>query len=486
MPVTRKHQLAAKIETGEGTDAWGGSAPSASDVVRVYDPQVQDSQEQDDTTPSGASLSKDFTSPGRATRQFTFGADFVGNTTGADASAKRNALPPWDGFVRACGMKRVDVTRATGTVTAGPFYPGERVAATSWAGTPTIWGVALTDGVGGLQIAPIQGSWSGITTVYGERSGASIATATVDTTEGSAYLPDTLQTVSVNLTVAGWSSTVPVAGDVVLIYRGGEQVGSALVVTAGDPIILSVLYRGVQDGDELHTADGSVATAEASGAVLAVNSPSISLYSNLDGEARRLLGGRGDFTLGGETGKPFKFAFTFGGAPNDAVDALQVAGVSLATLSAPKFAGALFAVGYDRDATLAVPTGTPAYVSTCIPAKSVELAIANSTEDRRDQCSPNGVLSSRVTDRGPQLTIEFEKVGVHAFNWQKLRSLGLSVHVGMVLGTVDGNRVAIVAPACQVMEVSDGEADGLATNSVTLALRRLREAGDDELILAKF
>ena len=487
MPINRKHQIAAKIETAEGVDAWGGSAPDAADVVRVNDPTVQDAQEQDDSTPSGASLSKDFTSPGRATRSMTFGADFVGNTTGADDDARRNAVPPWDGFVRACGTKRVSLAAATGTVSSGPFFVGERVGSTVWSGgTPAVWGLAANDGVGGLYIVPIVGSWTGITTVFGEQSLATIGTATLDVTGGLAYLPDTQQTVSVDLTVGGWSGAAPSAGDVILIYRSGSQVGSAVVITAGDPIVLSVLYRNVQDGDTLTTATGSTATVEASGAVTALNSPSISVYSNLDGEERRLLGGRGDFTLGGETGKPLKFAFTLGGSPTTAVDALQVAGVSLATLSAPKFAGAIFGMGYDRDATIAVPTGTPDYVDTCVPAKSIELATGNTNEDRRDHCAASGILSSRVTDRDPQITVEFEKVGVHAFNWGQLRTLGTPLRIGFVIGTVAGNRVGFVANRCQVLETSDGEADGLATVQVTLALRRIREAGDDEFAITKF
>lgn len=486
MPITRKHQIAAKLETAEGTDIWGGSPPASTDVVRVYDPQVQDSTEFDDTVPSGASLSRDYQAVGRQGRSMTFGADFVGNNTGATDTLKRNAVPPWDAFVRASSTKRVDMTLATGTVTAGPFYPGEKVGDASWAGSPTNWGIAANDGVGGLFIVPIVGDFGSATAVYGQASGASIGTATIDTTEGLAYLPDSLQTVAVNLTVAGWSAATPSDGDVLLIKRSGEQVGSCRIVTIGDPALVSLVYGSIANGDELHAADGSYATAEASAAVVAVNSPSISIYSNLDGEARRLLGGRGDFTLGGETGKVLKFAFTMQGSPDDEVDELQIAGVSLSTLAAPKFAGAIFSVGYDRDAALDSPTGTAAHFGTCIPAKSIEFAPGNSIEDRRGQCAASGVISARVVDRDPQLTIEFEKVGVGAFDWKRIMRRGVAVRLGFVIGTAVGNRVGIVLPSCQVVEVTDGEADGLATNQVTLRPRRLREAGDDEFALIKY
>ena len=77
MPITRKQQLLAKLETTEG----GGATFTSSDAVEVFDPSISDSVDLLDRSPAGATLSRDFTPVGRKTRDITFTSDLKGSGT---------------------------------------------------------------------------------------------------------------------------------------------------------------------------------------------------------------------------------------------------------------------------------------------------------------------------------------------------------------------------------------------------------------------
>jgi hypothetical protein len=484
MPLRRKHQIAAKLETSEGTDPWGASTPPATgDFLTVFEPDVADSVELNERQVAGASLSRGFDSVGRATRSVTFRSDLVGDTTSAAT------VPPWDALIRASGFRAQAMNESSGTVANGPFYIGERVGDSDWgAGTPTNWGLAVNKATGAgatLYVIPIAGTWdASVTAVYGEQSGATIATATTPgtSTEGVAYLPDSTKTLSLDITAGGWSGGTPSAGDVLVIKDGttGEQKGSAFLVSGTDPLVVSLFYGSVADDDTLHEPGGGSATLESSNAVTIVSSPSIGLYSNLDSLERRALGCRGEFTVGGEVGQVLEFNWTFQGSSVDADDSVQVTGATSDTLQGPRFQGAVLGVGYDRD------QDGNGYFQDCFPIKSVEFAPGNTLEDRRAPCSATGLQGATITDRDPTITLEVEQVGTAAFNWFSAQRNAWPVSIGFYIGTEVGNRVGMIAENCQVTEVTDSEADGLATHNVTLRCRRIQESGDDEVAIFKF
>lgn len=479
MPIRRKHQIAAKLETSEGSDPWGaGVAPSASDVLTVYEPDVQDAVELTERQVAGASLSRGFDTVGTQTRTVTFRSDLVGNVTGATDDDKRNAVPPFDALLRASGFDAVSLTRVAGTVSAGPFYIGERIGSANWSGgTPANWGYAANAGDGGeLFVIPIAGTISAATDVYGEQSGASILAGTIDATGGVGYVPDSQKTVLVG--VGAWSSGAPSVGDVLRILDGttGELKGSCQVVALGAPLTLAIFYGSIDAADDLETPTGSTAAVST---VVAGASPSLAIFSNLDSLERRTLGARGDFSLSAEVGNVFEFSWTFNGSAVAPTDSIQISGVSLDALQGPRFQGATLGIGYDRD-------GAGDFFDTCLPVKSVELAPGNSIENRRAPCSTTGLQGASLIDRDPTLSIDVEQVGVGAFDWIGALTGATPVRFGLVIGTEVGNRVGIVIPNGQVTEVSDGEADGLAIHSVTIKARRVREAGDDELAIFKF
>ena len=483
MPTARIHQIAAKLETREGVDPWGAETqPDVSDVLTVFEPAVGGGITFNERRIAGASLSRGFDSPARETRQVTFRSDLVGNTTGGSNDAKADAIPPFDPLIRACGFQRVKGLKCTGTYT-GKFFGAERVGNAAWSGSPTAWGIAINGaGSGTLFVIPIEGDLTGAATLYGERSGAELgATLTVtETGGGQAYGPQSLKTVAVE--TGAWSSN-PVVGDVVTIQRGAEQVGSAQIIeldttVSSESAILAIWYGGVENGDVLTTDDGKTATIDQDPVVAA--GPSLALYSNRDGMEMRTLGARGDFSLAGESGQILEFAWTFSGGAVDPRDSPLVAGASLTPLQGPRMQGVYLALGYDRN-----QDGT-GWFPTSLPIKGIDFAAGITTEDHRNPTAASGIDTANITDRDPQISFDVDQAGVTAFDWYGLRSRAQPVFFALVLGSEVGNRVAVIIPNGQVMEVDPSEADGQATHSITIKCRRIREAGDDELWICKF
>lgn len=477
--LTRLHQIAAKLETAEGTDPWGGGQPAAADVISVIDPAVSDTPDFIELLTSGGSLSRGFDVVGRVQRQFTFRSQFVGNTTGATDDDKRNAAPPWEPLIKAAGFQAASLVRVTGTVTSGPFYIGERVGDSSWGGgEPTNWGVAMTDGTGHLMIADVKGTMGAAAAVYGEQSGASIATATPDPTGGRAYKPEDERLIDVDLTVAGWSGAPPTAGDVVLVKRSGEQVGAALVTVVADPIRLSVYYGTVVENDVLETAGGSTATVEAASAITIVSSPTTALYSNLSTKARKSLGARGDFQVGGDAGQVLLFSWTFRGSAPTPYDDPLITGVALTPLQGPRWIGATVHMGYDR--------GGGTYFNTALPIKSFSFTPAGVLNDRDDAAAATGIIGAFLASRDPQVDISVEQGSVLGFDWDTLKDNATPVRFGMHFGSAVGNILALAVPNGQVVAVTDGDANGIATHQISIKPRRIRDDGKDEVHLAKF
>lgn len=482
MPLNRKHQIAIKAEAAEGADPWGGGAPAATDVIEVFEPAVSDATEFQDRAPAGASLSRPLDTPGRQSRSITFESDMVGNTTGGTPTIKRNALPPWDKLILAAGFKFVGITELTAAVVGGPFIAGERVEKDA-----TNFGIALNaaDAAGGVLYAvAIEGSLTSATTITGISSGATMATPTSQTA-GRAYLPTSEKSISVDLTVAGFTPGSPSVGDVLIFKRAGLLIASGQLLDATDPITVNQFFGpAILNLDTIEDGAGNSAVVD-TGAGTALNGISIGVYSNLDSLARRMFGSRGGFTLTGEPGQGLSFAWSFQGTGPDPIDEGQVAGVSLPSLRASRWQGATADVGYDRDQLLEPPTSTPDDFAVCIPIKSIEVDPTNTIEDRRDPCEATGAGGSSVTDRDPVVTLELDQIGLLAFDWFRLLSKGVPMHFGTFWGSEAGNQMAIAGNQFQVVELADGEADGLATHTVTLKGRRIREAGDDELVIAK-
>ena len=473
MPVNRKQQLLAKIETSEGTSA----SPAGSDAILVFDPALSDTIDVLDRVPSGASLSRDFAPVGRQTRTVTFRSDFRGS---GDASLSGGIdAPDWQKLLFSCGYRAGTMQSVVlGAVTGIGFQLGEIVTQSSGtirgvvvgiynsAGSLTPIHIATASG-NVLVVANVAGTFTAAATA-GASSGSTSTASAVSAVPGILCQPTSTKSIAV--TAASWSGTAPAAGAVVTIESpAGTPVGAMqLLVDNGSTMVdfsASLLYGTALATYTLRAADGTSTTTITTAAQSLT--PSLTIRHNLDGRQRDLLGARGDFTLEGEVGQPMQFSWTFSGDIGTTVDAAAVTTSGLSTVRPPRLLGAFCTYGYGSGIHR-------------IPTKRVSFAQGNTVNPNLDANRAGGATGSNITDRDPAFTVTVD--AIHGgFDWEAIRNSGQTMRVGFVLGTTAGNVMTIVAPVCQVTEVQLGDSDGIATFDVTIRPRRINESGDDEI-----
>jgi len=475
MPITRKQQLLAKLETTEG----GGATFASSDAVEVFDPSISDSVDQLDRSPAGSTLSRDFTPVGRKTREVTFTSDLKGSGTAS-------TVPPWGLLLEACGYRQDDdgtrsfriLNVSLGSVT-GSFQLGEQITQTSSnvgvvvgvfsaSNTPLSQTSADSDY---LIVVEVLGTLTSTTATTGGSSGATDSTLTVATTSNHhAYMPTSEKLL--NITIGAWAVDAnPVPGEVFSVKNGSTLVGSVQLVYehSSTDLDVALLWGEIADGYTLTESSGETATI--SGDPDPVLTPSLAVRHNLDGRNRLLLGSRGSFSMTGEVGQPLSFTWTFTGDVGTDADAVPITTSGLSSVRAPRLLGALCVYGEGSNVR-------------DLQTKSITFDSGNTVASNLDANSTGGATGANVTDRDPSITVTVDNT-LSTMDWEDLRDNGTTVRAAFVLGSTGGNVVSVVAPVCQVTDVAISDAEGVSTFDVTLRPRRINETGDDEIFLCQ-
>lgn len=481
MPVERKQQILAAVETSEGTAA----TLAGSDAIQVFDPQISTAVEVQDRSPAGPTLSRDSATVGRQTRQLTYRSDFRG-------SGSTGTAPEFAKLLLGSGFKQLNSTATAlrtltlGAVTGIGFQIGEIVNQTA-SNRGVVVGILSTTDVpkhrtvttgDKLVVAVFLGTF-GTAATTGESSGSTSTASAATSTAGFCYVPTSDKWT--RLQVASWSGGTPVVGDVLKIEdtsAGGALIGTCQIARDNgsmldfDVVVLHMQpgFNGTAANNRLRTPSGA-GTATLSAAPSMSRTPSLTQRHNLDGRNRLLLGSRGDFNLAGDSGGPMQFEWTFTGDIGTDADAAPVATSGLSTVRPPRLLGAFLCYG----------NGSELYR---IPTKRVSLAQGGQVTANLDGNRDGGATGSNVTDRDPRITVTVDNIN-GGFDWEAALKNGTVIRAAFLLGTALGNTVFITAPVCQVVECPLGNAEGISTFDVTLAARRIQESGDDELYLGQ-
>lgn len=474
MPVTRKQQILAKTEVSEGAS----SNPGAPDAVLVFDPQLNDTADVLDRVPSGPTLSRDFTPVGRKTRTLTFKSDFRGS---GDITSPITE-PDFGRFLKSCGYKLglTQIIQVSTTPLGGGFMLGEVVQDAGGArgvviglgtGAGLLLGTRMAVSGGFLVVAVLSGTFAS-GTIGGESSTSLASTSSVANYDGLVYQPTSEKVMQV--TTGAWTGTSPAAaGEVLAVEVSGVVVGAVQIVRDNGSTFVDMdvtqLHGLIASGNTLRSAGGGTATISA--APVQTRTPSLTIAHNLDGRRRDLLGARGSFTLEGEVGQPMQFSWSFSGDLGTAQDLPQIVTTGLSAIRPPRLLGAIVAYGIGAQVHR-------------LPTKRVSVDNGGQVNPNLDVNRPGGATGSNVTDRDPSIQIAVDQVH-SAFDWESARDNGTLVRFSAVLGSVAGNIVTISAPQCQVTEVSQSDADGVATFDITMKPRRVLESGDDELFFGQ-
>jgi hypothetical protein len=476
MPITRKQQVLAKLETTEG----GGATFAAGDAVQVFDPTLSDTVEVLDRVPAGPTLSRDFSPVGRKTRQVTFRSDFRGSGVPANS-------PDFSRLLQACGYKTTAslLVLTAAAVTGSGFQLGEQLfQGASYAaatGIGVIVGILTSANVpkhvsatsgDKIIVAVVSGTLPTATLTTGNSSASTTTISASTAYTGFSFQPTSEKLLQVD--TAAWTGGTPAAlGEVLAVEAASLKVGAVQVIrqaTSYTDMDVTLLWGSIANTNTLRNAAGT-GTAVINTVPDMIRTPSLALRHNLDGRDRLLNGSRGDFTLEGEVGQPMQFSWTFTGDPGTDADALATVTTGLGTVRAPRLLGAFCCYG----------NGSAIYR---LPTKKVALNNGGTVSPNLDANRAGGSTGSNVTDRDPSFVVTVD-IGHGSFNWEGLRDAGTPVRVGFLLGDTQGNIVSLVAPIGQVTEVALGDSDGVATFDVTIKPLRINESGDDELYITQ-
>jgi hypothetical protein len=190
-----------------------------------------------------------------------------------------------------------------------------------------------------------------------------------------------------------------------------------------------------------------------------------------------MVGARGTFSIEAQANRPVYVNWTFTGIH-----------------SAWEYAALLAGVSYET--TLPVPfraTTTTFNFGTSLAAEVYSrwtFDMANSVQVRENANSTTGLSYAQIVDRDPGGTFDIDVPDVTHDTAPNIKTGGDFVShwltpttgtLSITIGSADGNTVIFTAPVLQVVDVGDGERDGICTHELTYKCRQ--SSGDDEITI---
>jgi len=227
--LTRKRQLAAKIEAVEGV----AETLVAEDAkLLVYNPKVSFDVAMFDRNPARPSFSNIGKTPGKRTAGISYRLELRGSGTAVTA-------PEWGKLLQACGfgvnaLKSMNI----GAVTNGPFQHGEIIT----GGTSAAKGrVVINTATGAtfIYFVTVSGTFSTGETITGGTSTATAVTSSVPTTVGNEF-----KLVSDSIPCLTQGNYEDGTRKLIKGSRGKVKIG----FKSGEPVMLDLDFQGVEAG----------------------------------------------------------------------------------------------------------------------------------------------------------------------------------------------------------------------------------------------
>ncbi len=227
--LTRKRQLAAKIEAEEGT---AEALASADAKLLVYNPKVSFDIAMFERNPARPSFSNIAKIPGKRPVALSFRLELRGSGTQA-------TVPEWGKLLQSCGfgvnaLKSMDI----GAITDGPFQHGETIT----GGTSNAEGrvvINTANGAAVIMFVSISGTFQSGDTITGETS-----TATAVTSSAPAAIGNEFKLISENIPSLTQGSYEDGVRKLLKGSRGKVKLG----FKSGEPVFMDFEFQGVEAG----------------------------------------------------------------------------------------------------------------------------------------------------------------------------------------------------------------------------------------------
>lgn len=227
--LTRKRQLAAKIEAVEGA---AESLAAADAKILVYNPKVSFDVAMFERNPARPSFSNIAKIPGKRPAGLSFRLELRGSGVVA-------TVPEWGKLLQACGfgvnaLKSMDI----GAVTNGPFQHGETITGGTSAATGRVV-INTADGASAIMFVSISGTFQSGEVITGGTSTATATTSSAPTAVGNEF-----KLISENIPSLTQGSYEDGVRKLLKGSRGKVKIG----FKSGEPVFLDFEFQGVEAG----------------------------------------------------------------------------------------------------------------------------------------------------------------------------------------------------------------------------------------------
>jgi len=458
MGLTRRQQYFLALETIEGTAA---TITAATHKLRALDPSSKAVKAMNRRAEVGTSLSLPTLRVGAKSVTFNFALDLASG--GALAT-----IPEWGPALRSCGWRETDngvtyvLTNSTGVIAA--ISAGDTLTGAGGATATALWANAIENGAIKVFVRSVSGSFLVTENVtVGGVTVFAIDASTATATDGQLYQPDSITADKVEYSAIG----SPTVGEVVVggtsgvkgVYRSSDGSSTVRIEVAhgtGTTFTATETLTG-QTSAQTITVHGTPAQAMD-------YSPSCTILHKMDGAARKGIGCRGNATIELVAGEIGRINFAFTGVHNSSADAALDSSLSYPTATKLRFSAGYFAEGSNK-----------------WPVSALSVDGGSSVVMRADPNDTSGYHSAAITDRAPVVNIDPEAQLTGTRDWFADWDAETTTTFDASMGSAEGNRVAIYAPALQAEDISDGDREGIRTHDLTMIPTRNTTDGDDEL-----
>lgn len=231
---------------------------------------------------------------------------------------------------------------------------------------------------------------------------------------------------------------------------------------AGTPPEISPLLQACGLGETITDTEGSEKVTYKPVSASA-DQKSVTIYFYYDGKLLKAFGCKGNFELNAAPGEIATFSFEMSGKHGGETDATLPTGAVYQNTEPPVAENGDVTIGSFSDGVI----------------QSLGLSSGNEITDRLDINSAEGIKSTTITSRNPEIKMTVEATTESVFAWWSKFTGRVEEAVSAQIGNVSGNIVQIAAPkAC----ISDGvsspkDSNGLVTYDLTS--QALENTGDD-------
>lgn len=360
-------------------------------------------------------------------------------TEGVDAAPVAADAILVEEVTSGAGTSFIESTEATGSIDAGA--PAVIGAPTSWTIRMRLRGVSGTPSAGNVPPADPILQGMGFERVF---QAAIAAEALASGTATTATLG------------AAFAATAQAYRGMPLVLGGGAPAGRTPIIldyTAAKVATLSESFSPALGAAQTGSIPANILYRPRSSGI-----PSLTLYHYRDGLLRKLFGARGTGTISMDTAGIPILSATFTGSFGGETDAALPTGMAPLGIQPP-----LFVQGTKPSPAFVLDRGP-------VGLSSFSLDVGNGLTSPADPNTVLGFSGGVLISRDTRLSIDpqAQLVATRDVIASLLAGTQFSLHA--IAGASAGNRLAISAPAAQIIEAPDGDREGIMTRQIQLKL----------------